>query len=125
MEMANRIKNLRLAANMTQEQLAAKIGINNSALAKYENNHVKTIKPEMIEKLAEVFHVSPAYIMGWEAPSDSVQAETGRKTYVDRLVESGILNRAAVKDILKICADVSDDDLIKFRRIMLIIMGDD
>jgi transcriptional regulator with XRE-family HTH domain len=69
MKMGDRIKELRLQYGMTQEELGAKLGIQKSAIAKYENGRVRNLKASMIKKLAEIFDVRPSYIMGWDDSS--------------------------------------------------------
>ncbi|WP_241360470.1 helix-turn-helix domain-containing protein, partial [Pseudomonas aeruginosa] len=65
MEMADRIKSRRLALGYTQEELAEKVGLQKSAIAKYENGRVENMKRSMIEKMSQVLECSPAYLMGW------------------------------------------------------------
>jgi len=65
-EMGNRIRDLRIAAGLTQEQLGEKVGLQKSAIAKYENGKTENMKRSVIKKMAEVLGVSPAYLMGFE-----------------------------------------------------------
>lgn len=60
-----KIKELRLAIGMSQEEVAAKIGVTKQAVYKYENEIVTNIPLEKIEQLAALFDVSPSDIMGW------------------------------------------------------------
>lgn len=66
MEMADRIKERRLAMNYTQEELASKLGLQKSAIAKYENGRVENIKRSVIFDLARILECSPSYLMGWD-----------------------------------------------------------
>lgn len=66
MTMAERIKECRLSNNLTQEELAEKLGLQKSAIAKYENGRVKNIKRATIDKMATIFNCSPSYLMGYE-----------------------------------------------------------
>lgn len=63
----NRIKALRLEHNFTQQQLADLIGVQKSAVAKYENDIVTNLKRSKIKLLAEIFNVSPSYIMNLDS----------------------------------------------------------
>lgn len=74
MEMARRIKERRLALGFTQEELAQKLGLQKSAIAKYENGRVENIKRTTISKMSEVLQCSPSYLMGWDEnrPSTSI-----------------------------------------------------
>lgn len=53
--MAIRIKKCRLENNLTQEELAEKLGLKKSAVAKYENGRVENIKRSTIEEMARIF----------------------------------------------------------------------
>lgn len=66
MEMGELIKNLRIEKGLTQEELGNLLGLKKAAINKYENGRVENIKRSIIQKMAEIFDVSPAYLMGWE-----------------------------------------------------------
>ena len=66
MLVAERIKQLRKEANLTQEELADMLGLKKVSIQKYENGGVTNIKSETLEKLGKIFNVSPSYIMGWD-----------------------------------------------------------
>lgn len=65
-EMGSRIRDLRLDAGLTQEQLGEMVGLQKSAIAKYENGKTENMKRSVIQKMAEVLGVSPSYLMGFE-----------------------------------------------------------
>ena len=54
MGMADKIKERRIAMGLTQEELGQKLGVQKSAIAKYENGRVKNIKRSVILKMAEI-----------------------------------------------------------------------
>ena len=64
-KMAKRIKECRLKYGFTQEELADKLGLKKSAIAKYENGRVENIKRTTIEEMANIFECNPSYLMGW------------------------------------------------------------
>ena len=66
MDMNQRIRERRLALNMTQEELAHKLGMQKSAIAKYESGRVENIKRSTLAKMADLLECSPAYLMGWD-----------------------------------------------------------
>lgn len=66
MEIGKRIKMLRNSLGMTQDELGEKLGVKKAAIQKYESGGIINLKIETINKLAEVFEVTPAYIMGWD-----------------------------------------------------------
>lgn len=61
-----RIKYLRLLADMSQEELGNRVGVQRAAINKYEKGSVTNIPIATIEKIAKVFDVSPIYIVGWD-----------------------------------------------------------
>lgn len=65
MTIGERVKILRTRKNMTQEELAEKLGYKSkSSVAHIENG--RDIPRSMIVKLADILDTSPAYLMGWE-----------------------------------------------------------
>jgi transcriptional regulator with XRE-family HTH domain len=52
MEIGQKIRKARLAKNMTQEELGKVVGLQKSAIAKYESGRVVNIKRSTIQKLA-------------------------------------------------------------------------
>lgn len=71
MKMSENIKYLRLKNNMTQEQLGNVIGVQKSAIRKYESGMVQNIPRSSIKKMAEIFNVSPSYLMGFEEEKET------------------------------------------------------
>lgn len=70
MTTGERIRQLRIEHQMTQEELGARIGVQKAAIYKYENGLVVNLKRSILEKLAIVLDTSPTYLMGME---DSAQ----------------------------------------------------
>ena len=71
-----KIKELRLLSGMSQEELGRRVGVQRAAIQKYEKGSVTNIPLTTIEKIADVFEVSPTYIVGWDnAESNPLAAE--------------------------------------------------
>lgn len=66
MDAGDVIKKLRIEHNLTQEQLGEKLGVQKSAIAKYENGRVKNLKRSTIQKMAELFDVSSLLFLGFD-----------------------------------------------------------
>lgn len=66
-----RIKYLRSLTDMSQEELGRRVGVQRAAINKYEKGTVENIPIKTIEKIANVFDVSPTYIVGWNGDSDN------------------------------------------------------
>ncbi len=58
-----RVKELRENAGLTQQQLAERIWVSKSAISNYEL-YERNPSPEILIKLARVFHVSTDYLLG-------------------------------------------------------------
>lgn len=71
-----KIKELRTLADMSQEELGRRVGVQRAAIQKYEKGSVQNIPLQTIEKIAAVFDVSPTYIVGWDGtPNNPLAAE--------------------------------------------------
>lgn len=86
MNPGTRIKELRLIADMSQEELGRRVGVQRAAIQKYEKGSVENIPLKTIEKIARVFDVSPTYIVGWNGEANNplaveVRIVQGVKTF--------------------------------------------
>lgn len=59
----NTLKELRQKAGMTQKDLAAKVGVTKSVISYYELSE-RSPSPEILMKLATIFHVSTDFLLG-------------------------------------------------------------
>lgn len=66
MSKGTEIKRLRESYGYSQTEFAKMLHVSKQLLYKYENGIVTNIPSDKIELIAKLFHVSPAYIMGWE-----------------------------------------------------------
>ena len=66
MTTGERIRQLRIQHQMTQEELGAKVGVQKAAIYKYENGLSVNLKRSTLEKLAIVLETTPTYLMGLE-----------------------------------------------------------
>ena len=64
--MGQRIKQCRLHMHMTQEELGNRLGVQKSAIRKYEKGIVDNIPRSRIALMAEIFGVDPVWLMGFE-----------------------------------------------------------
>ncbi len=64
MTTGERIKQLRLAEGMTQEELGRKVGVKKSAIHKYESGMIINLKRDVIAKLAEALGTTGSYLIG-------------------------------------------------------------
>ena len=63
-----KLKQLRLEAKLTQQEIANKLGINRVNYSRYENEQIEPDLETLIQ-LANFFHVSVDYLIGNEQPN--------------------------------------------------------
>jgi len=78
-KLQERIKERRIALNLTLLDVANLIGVKEATVQRYESGEIKNIKHETIVELAKIFKCSPQYLMGWsnkfnESLDDNVSA---------------------------------------------------
>lgn len=61
----NKLRELRKAKGLTQQELAEAIGVTRRGFQKWENEESQ-IKPDKAQQLAEYFGVSVGYLLGYE-----------------------------------------------------------
>lgn len=87
-DFANRLRNKRLEANLSLQEVANQIGVSKVTLSRYETLDIVNIPSDKIELLAKVYHTSPSYLMGWTTPtSDTTNSKlvTEYKQLVDKI----------------------------------------
>lgn len=77
-DFGNVLKELRLQSGMTQKDLATKIGVTKSVISYYELSE-RSPSPEVLIKLANIFHVSTDYLLGIESKSTPMLDMAGLK----------------------------------------------
>lgn len=72
MQVNNKIKQLRKESGLTLKEVAEHLGCSVATAQRYESeNGIKQIPYDVIEKYAELFHVPPTSILGWDSVSQS------------------------------------------------------
>ena len=64
MDVGTTIKNARIAKGFTQEELAEKVGVKKSAVAKWENGRVSEIKRSNLKNLADALGLQYNQLLG-------------------------------------------------------------
>lgn len=59
---------------MSADKLAELINKNRATIYRYEKNEIENMPYDVIEPLAKVLNVSPAYLMGWEDRATSLDS---------------------------------------------------
>lgn len=63
MNIGDKIRIARQRKGMTQEQLGEILGVQRSAIAKYENGRVVNIKRSMLKKISDVLDINPSELI--------------------------------------------------------------
>lgn len=111
-----RIKELRLAAKMTQEELASKIGTSKQTIYKYENDIITNIPSDKLEELATILDTKPEIIMGWNNKIKSIRIP------VIGMVHAGVPTDA-IEDIIE-WEEITSDIASKGEILALKVSGD-
>lgn len=71
MEIGQKIRKARLERGMTQQELGNIVGVQKSAIAKYENGKVVNIKRSTLQKIASALSIRPSELIFTESPKDA------------------------------------------------------
>lgn len=104
------IKERRIELGLTQEELGEKIGVQKSAIAKYENGAVENLKRTIIKNLSDVLDLSPLQVMGLEDETKGYSDFTSAKEAVKWLLEQNVVMGFNGLDVTKL----SEEDQIEY-----------
>ena len=112
MTVGERIKDIRKRKNITQVDLAKRVGISKQTLYKYERNIVTNIPLDVIGKIAAALAADPSRLMGWDEPLDTGNSEHDRMTaYAESLLHR--LDDSDLKNITRTMEGWLEDDKYK------------
>lgn len=63
MDIGEKIRNARISRGMTQEALGELLGVQKSAIAKYESGRVVNIKRSTLKKISDILGIRPAELI--------------------------------------------------------------
>lgn len=86
----NRIKELRTVQHLTQSELAKKIGVNQSAVGKYEREELEP-NISILKKMSTIFECSIDYLLGVADDFGVINIPTKKNTETLPLDESELL----------------------------------
>lgn len=107
MEIGKLIKEARLAKGLTQEQLGKLVGVQKSAIAKYENGRVVNIKRSTLQGLAVALGLKGSDLIIESNPKEA--AELSAKVLIDSdlretlelYITLSVENKKIVKDLIR------------------------
>ncbi len=82
MNTGDRIKEMRKLKGFTQEELAQKLGLKDSAIAKYESGRVENIKRNVIAEMAKVLDCSPVYLLCLDDDDSTSSSDNVSKGFI-------------------------------------------
>ena len=63
MDIGEKIRNARISKGMTQEELGKLLGVQKSAVAKYEKGRVVNIKRSTLKKISDILEIRPSELI--------------------------------------------------------------
>ena len=77
-ELGKRIRDARMAANMTAKELGTRLGIDESVMVRYERGEIVNVNIPFVVDVAKILGIQPAQLMGWSKisnPTDILSAD--------------------------------------------------
>lgn len=78
---SKRLYELRTNAGYTMEKLASMLNVSKGTISKWEKGSIKNMRQDKVLMLANIFHVSPTYIMGYDEPAEKVSVMKSDANY--------------------------------------------
>ena len=98
MDIGKLIKEARLEKGLTQEQLGELVGVQKSAIAKYESGRVVNIKRSTLQKLAKALNLKGSDLVIGANPREA--AELSARVLID----------SNLRELVELYSSLSDDD---------------
>lgn len=132
MTVGERIKFRREQLGLSVEEVAKKLGKSRATIYRYESNEIENMPITVLEPLAKILLVSPAYLMGWEdispykikkipllgtiAAGEPIFAAEEHDVYIEVQKNVDVDFCLRVKGDLMINARIQDGDLVFIRQ---------
>lgn len=97
MKIGQKIKEARVAKGLTQQELGDIVGVQKSAIAKYESGRVVNIKRSTIQKIASALNIRPSELFFEQSPVETADL------HVKIISDFDLTN--AIKDYYKLSSD--------------------
>ena len=109
MDIGTKIKNARINKGMTQEELGKVLGVQKSAIAKYENGRIVNIKRSTLKKISDVLDIRPSELIF------DYEEQKNKPTDIGELSEGQ-------RQLYEFCATVPDDKVDRVLQLMKLIV---
>jgi len=101
------IRMRRLELDMTMKELAAKVGVSEGTISRWESGDIENMKRDKIAALARALEVPPAVLMDWEEyDTERIQRGKEAKQLYELALRSDIKNVEIAMDLLRKLEDV-------------------
>ncbi len=123
MEFGDILKKLREESELTQEELALRLGINRSSIAGYESKNVKKPEFDTFIKIADYFKVSADFLLGrsdiriFEGELEKLIKKEPR---IDAFIQK-LLSDYEYRELATLSVGLDDEDIRKICDIMRIV----
>lgn len=119
MNIGEKIRSARLAKNMTQSELGDLLGVQKSAIAKYESGRVVNIKRSTLKKISDILEIRPSELI-FDAEIQENPVRTAERHFEILMDEDFVemfedfktlekKERKIVKDLVKSLAETKKD----------------
>ena len=98
MEIGQRIKEARIEKGLTQEELGKSVGVQKSAVAKWENGRVQNIKRRTLQKLANALGLRGSDLVIESDPKEAAQLTMNVLDNIEVIEMLEEFNRLSEKD---------------------------
>ena len=101
MDVGSLIKEARLSKGLTQEELGNLVGVQKSAIAKYESGRVVNIKRSTLKKLSEVLNLKGSDLIIEANPKESAE------------LSARVLMDSDLRELVEIYSSLNKEDKIR------------
>jgi transcriptional regulator with XRE-family HTH domain len=110
LNVGDKIKVARIAKGMTQEELGNLLGIQKSAVAKYENGRVVNIKRSTLKKISDILDIPPIELV-FDGQKEKPITDDELSENVKKLVDfARTVPEEKVDLVLKLMRTILEDD---------------
>lgn len=93
---SDRLRKMRKQKNLTLAEVAKYLGVQEATVQRYESGQIKTIKHDVIYKLAQLYQCDPQFLLGWggDSPvtSNSKNNQNNKNSNNQTIANSTVIN---------------------------------
>lgn len=94
------IHEMRIAKNLTLQELAQKVGTSKQTIQRYETGEISNIPYDKIVKIAAALDTTPQNLMGWETIEDVLLRDQEEKMVFELYKKADTQTKEMVKRLL-------------------------